>query len=131
MLTLLRVRRAARLRRRPEPDGASRPLRGAGSWQPSFCECKAGTLPFFCGHPAVPAKAAPCGVGIASGGSTNPPMHRIWGVRGSNVFGRGNGISYSPVRSDGPPGVGAGLAGLFGAVHRRHQLFTGDDGNMK
>jgi len=36
MLTLLRVRRAARLRRRPELDGASRPLRRAGSWQPSF-----------------------------------------------------------------------------------------------
>ena len=40
MLTLLRVRRAARLRRRPELDGASRPLHRAGSWQPSFCECK-------------------------------------------------------------------------------------------
>ncbi len=38
MLTLLRVRRAARLRRRPELDGASRPLLRAGSWQPSFCE---------------------------------------------------------------------------------------------
>src|SRR6202790_2555690 len=36
MLTLLRVRRAARLRRRPELDGASRPLRRAVSWQPSF-----------------------------------------------------------------------------------------------
>ena len=36
MLTLLRVRRVARLRRRPELDGASRPLRRAGSWQPSF-----------------------------------------------------------------------------------------------
>jgi hypothetical protein len=36
MLTLLRVRREARLRRRPEFDGASRPLRRAGSWQPSF-----------------------------------------------------------------------------------------------
>jgi hypothetical protein len=35
MLTLLRVRRVARLRRRPELDGASRPLRSAGSWQPS------------------------------------------------------------------------------------------------
>jgi len=41
MLPLLRVRRAARLRRRPELDGASRPLHRAGSWQPSFCECKA------------------------------------------------------------------------------------------
>jgi hypothetical protein len=38
MLTLLRVRRDARLRRRPELDGASRPLHRAGSWQPSFCE---------------------------------------------------------------------------------------------
>ena len=38
MLTLLRVRRAARLRRRPKLDGASRPLRSAGSWQPSFCD---------------------------------------------------------------------------------------------
>jgi hypothetical protein len=36
MLTLLRVRRVARLRRRPEFDGASRPLRRAGSWQPPF-----------------------------------------------------------------------------------------------
>jgi hypothetical protein len=36
MLTLLRVRRVARLRRRPELNGASRPLRRAGSWQPSF-----------------------------------------------------------------------------------------------
>jgi hypothetical protein len=36
MLTLLRVRRVARLRRRPKLDGASRPLRSAGSWQPSF-----------------------------------------------------------------------------------------------
>jgi len=34
MLALLRVRRVARLRRRPELDGASRPLRRAGSWQP-------------------------------------------------------------------------------------------------
>lgn len=41
MLTLLRVRRAARLRRQPELDAASCPLRSAGSWQPSFCECKA------------------------------------------------------------------------------------------
>jgi hypothetical protein len=40
MLTLLRVRRVARLRRRPELDGASRPLHRAGSWQPSSCECK-------------------------------------------------------------------------------------------
>jgi hypothetical protein len=38
MLTLLRVRRVARLRRRPELNGVSRPLRRAGSWQPSFCE---------------------------------------------------------------------------------------------
>jgi len=36
MLTLLRVRRVARLRRRPELDGASRPLHRAGSLQPSF-----------------------------------------------------------------------------------------------
>ena len=36
MLTLLRVRRAARRRRRPNLVGASRPLRRAGSWQPSF-----------------------------------------------------------------------------------------------
>jgi hypothetical protein len=34
VLTLLRVRRVARLRRRPELDGASRPLRRAGSWPP-------------------------------------------------------------------------------------------------
>jgi hypothetical protein len=53
MLTLLRVRRDARLRRRPELDGASRPLQRAGSWQPSFRVCKAGALPFFCGHPAA------------------------------------------------------------------------------
>jgi hypothetical protein len=52
MLTLLRVRRGARLRRRPELDGASRPLRSAGSWQPSFCECEAGALPFSRGLPA-------------------------------------------------------------------------------
>ena len=36
MLTLLRVRRVARLQRQPELDGASHPLRRAGSWQPSF-----------------------------------------------------------------------------------------------
>ena len=36
MLTLLRVRRTARLWRRPKLDGASRPLRSAGSWRPSF-----------------------------------------------------------------------------------------------
>jgi hypothetical protein len=36
MLTLLRVRRVARLRHRPELDGAFRPRRRAGSWQPSF-----------------------------------------------------------------------------------------------
>jgi hypothetical protein len=41
MLTLLRVRRAARLRRRPELDGVSRPLYSAGSWHPSFCKSKA------------------------------------------------------------------------------------------
>jgi hypothetical protein len=40
MLTLLRVRRAARLRRRPELDGASRPLHRAGSWQPSFASAR-------------------------------------------------------------------------------------------
>ena len=45
MLTLLRVRREARLRRRPELDGASRPLHRAGSWQPSLsCRRKAGAL---------------------------------------------------------------------------------------
>src|SRR6266496_1438422 len=47
MLTLLRVRRAARLRRRPELDGASRPLHRAGSWQPSFSECNAGARAIF------------------------------------------------------------------------------------
>jgi hypothetical protein len=36
MLTLLRVRREARLRRRPELGGASCPLQRAGSLQPSF-----------------------------------------------------------------------------------------------
>src|SRR5262249_37789690 len=36
MLTLLRAHPVARLQRRPELDGASRPLRTAGSWQPSF-----------------------------------------------------------------------------------------------
>jgi hypothetical protein len=36
MLTLLRVRRVAHLRRRPKLDGASCPLQRAGSWQPSF-----------------------------------------------------------------------------------------------
>ena len=45
MLTLLRARRVTRLRRQPEFQGASRPLRRAGSWQPSFfwrgyrCDC--------------------------------------------------------------------------------------------
>ena len=36
MLTLLRVRRVARLQRQPQLDGASHPLRRAGSWQPSI-----------------------------------------------------------------------------------------------
>jgi hypothetical protein len=36
MPTLLRVRRDARLRHRPNLDGAFRLLRSAGSWQPSF-----------------------------------------------------------------------------------------------
>jgi len=36
MLTLLRVRRAGHLQRRPELDGASRPLRRAGFWPPSL-----------------------------------------------------------------------------------------------
>jgi hypothetical protein len=46
MLTLLRVRRAARLRHRPELDGASRPLHRAGSWQPSFREGEVGASQF-------------------------------------------------------------------------------------
>ena len=80
MLTLLRVGRAARLRRRPELDGASRPLHSAGSWQPSFCECKA----FSEGIRPHRGKGAPCGVGFASSVSTNPPCFqrgrlRIWG----------------------------------------------------
>jgi hypothetical protein len=45
MLTLLRVRRVARLRRRPEFDGAFRPLHRAGSLQPSFFGVRRSRLP--------------------------------------------------------------------------------------
>jgi hypothetical protein len=48
MLTLLRVRRVARLRRRPELDGASRPLQRAGSWQPSSFPKRSGNLAQLC-----------------------------------------------------------------------------------
>jgi hypothetical protein len=93
MLTLLRVRRSARLRRRPELNGASRPLRRAGSWQPSFCECKAGALPFFYGHPAASGKGAPCGCGNRSErldqfAMLPEPQTTNLGVRSSNLFGR-------------------------------------------
>jgi hypothetical protein len=69
MLTLLRMRRVARLQRQPELDGASHPLRRAGSWQPSF---------FF---GAIRDFTNP--VALASNLQTTN-----LGVRSSNVFGR-------------------------------------------
>jgi hypothetical protein len=47
MLTLLRVRRDARLRRRPELDGASRPLHRAGSWQAFILRVQGWRLAIF------------------------------------------------------------------------------------
>jgi hypothetical protein len=69
MLTLLRVRRVARLRRRPELDGASRPLHRAGSWQPSSCKCK--------GRPR--ARQARARVGSCS--FPNPTSSPYWAAR--------------------------------------------------
>jgi hypothetical protein len=66
---------AARRRFPPAPQSG---LQAAFILQVQGC-----ALAIFCGHPAAPAKAASCGVGIASGGSTNPPCtksdYESWG----------------------------------------------------
>jgi hypothetical protein len=82
MLTLLRVRHLARLRRRSKLDGASRPLHRAGLLAAFiFCECRLTTRDGRHGQ--------------FQGNAQEPPRPARWltettnlGVRSSNLFGR-------------------------------------------
>jgi hypothetical protein len=79
MLTLLRVRRVARLRRRLELNGASRPLRSAGSWQPSFSWVRPQPCALCTPHeqthaaaPARPANLQTTNLGVGSSNLSGP-----------------------------------------------------------